>query len=232
MLVRATRIQFLVIEGVNELASHEASPPSTAGPIGCAARNLFTLRPRCVTVRSSMTRCGIFASGSAASALVAVLERRAEIGLLGLALTIAAIAAISDLQDRTISNSIIVTAILIAVFGAVVVRVVDHRQVACSMLLGALVTGCPLLLVHLARPSALGAGDVKLAVVLGGLLGSTHWILGTWMLLAACVVATAAITVIRSWRTSVPFGACMAAGSCLALLATQIDALIARGAFT
>ncbi|WP_040791283.1 prepilin peptidase [Nocardia paucivorans] len=50
---------------------------------------------------------------------------------------------------------------------------------------GAVLLAVPYLLVHLARPAALGAGDVKLAVGLGaatGMAGATVWV---WAALAA-----------------------------------------------
>ncbi|WP_232376727.1 prepilin peptidase [Amycolatopsis aidingensis] len=56
-------------------------------------------------------------------------------------------------------------------------------------LLGALVFGGAHLLVHLAAPAALGAGDVKLAGSLGAVLGVGGWAV---LVLAACLAAVAA----------------------------------------
>ncbi|WP_028476693.1 A24 family peptidase [Nocardia sp. CNY236] len=97
-------------------------------------------------------------------------------------------------------------------------------------LLGAALLAGPYLLVHLAAPTALGAGDVKLAVGLGAVaaLGGPHvWVwaaLGAPMLtacIAAGVVVTRRIDTSRGGESSapvtVPHGPAMCVTTLLAL---------------
>lgn len=74
------------------------------------------------------------------------------------------------------------------------------------------------LLVHVAAPRAMGAGDVKLAGALGAALGSVGWLaLPAATVLAAVVTAGLAAT--RLWRHGVPHGpGLLAATTALTLL--------------
>jgi leader peptidase (prepilin peptidase)/N-methyltransferase len=77
--------------------------------------------------------------------------------------------------------------------------------------LAALVFGAAHLLLHLAAPAALGAGDVKLAGSVGGILGAGSW---PALLLAACLAALVTVVLAVSaallrgpdWRDGVPHG--------------------------
>ena len=89
-----------------------------------------------------------------------------------------------------------------------------------DIVLGALVMGVPLLLMHLTSPSSMGFGDVKLAVVAGAAIGATDWHLALPSLaLAAGVTATVGVV----WRARyVPFGPGLVGATLVALLAHDV----------
>ncbi|MET0663409.1 MAG: prepilin peptidase [Ilumatobacteraceae bacterium] len=89
-----------------------------------------------------------------------------------------------------------------------------------QIVLGALIMGVPLLLMHLASPSSMGFGDVKLAVVLGAAVGATDWNLAL-PTLALAAGATATVGVIGRAR-SVPFGPGLVGATLVALLAHDV----------
>ena len=62
----------------------------------------------------------------------------------------------------------------------------------------------PLLLMHLASPSSMGFGDVKLAVVVGAAVGAADWQLAL-PALALAAGATATVGIVERLR-HVPFG--------------------------
>jgi leader peptidase (prepilin peptidase)/N-methyltransferase len=77
--------------------------------------------------------------------------------------------------------------------------------------------------VHLVRPGALGAGDVKLSGTIGGVLGAVGWpalILAAW-LAAFCTLALRLLAprrVTATWRDGVPHGPGLLAVTCLIAL--------------
>ena len=86
-----------------------------------------------------------------------------------------------------------------------------------SALLGLALGAGPLLAVHLITPAGIGFGDVKLAAVLGGLLGVVHWILALLMLGLASVVALGGVAMLPTWRRSIPFGLCLGVAAVLSI---------------
>jgi leader peptidase (prepilin peptidase) / N-methyltransferase len=74
--------------------------------------------------------------------------------------------------------------------------------------------------IHLIRPTALGAGDVKLSGTLGAVLGAVGWptlILAAW-LAAICTLGlrvTAPRRIATRWRDGIPHGPGMLAATCL-----------------
>ncbi|ORV43316.1 peptidase A24 [Mycobacterium conspicuum] len=90
-------------------------------------------------------------------------------------------------------------------------------------LAGAAALGAVYLLVHLAAPTRMGAGDVKLAIGLGGLAGCFG--VGAWFLAAlAAPLLTALFALFRGMR-SVPHGPSMCLATALAIgLATAARA--------
>ena len=98
-------------------------------------------------------------------------------GLLGYGAIVGWAAALSvvDLRHRRLPNLLTLTGAAAILAGAAA------AGLGVSALLGGLVLGGLYLLVHLADPGGLGAGDVKLALALGALTGAFGfpvWFLG------------------------------------------------------
>lgn len=132
--------------------------------------------------------------------------------------------AVVDLLERRIPNR------MLLVGGAVVaVLLVAGLILSGSVwgLLGALIGGAAMfglyLLIALVARSAMGMGDVKLAALIGAVLGAFGWT--TWVtgLVAAFVLGgiAALIALIArraGWRDTIPFGPWMVLGAVLALV--------------
>lgn len=89
-----------------------------------------------------------------------------------------------------------------------------------DIVLGALVMALPLLLMHLASPSSMGFGDVKLAVVVGAAIGAADWHLAL-PALALAAGATATVGIVVRLR-HVPFGPGLVGATIVALLAHDV----------
>ncbi|KDE97611.1 peptidase A24 [Mycolicibacterium aromaticivorans JS19b1 = JCM 16368] len=129
----------------------------------------------------------------------------------GIVLLWAVALTVFDVRQRRLPNSLTLPGAAAAFFGAL----------ACGRglpaLAGALALAALYLVVHLVVPDGLGAGDVKLALGVGGLTGAFGfdvWLLAT--LGAPVLTAVVAVAVAMRDRTaSVPHGPSM----CLASLA-------------
>ncbi|WP_063052360.1 prepilin peptidase [Nocardia arthritidis] len=111
-----------------------------------------------------------------------------------------------------------------------------HTEQFTTALLGALLLSAPYLLVHLAAPAALGAGDVKLAVTLGGaaaLGGAQPWVwaaLGAPVFTACAALGASARRGVFTSRAAgpdsravtVPHGPAMCLATLLALLSSVL----------
>lgn len=99
------------------------------------------------------------------------------------------------------------------VLAAATVLAASHTgwRLALSATLGALVLYCLYAAVHLARPAALGGGDVKLSGTVGAALGAIGWpavLVGT-TLAAVLTLTLRAVAPKRTrthWRTGIPHG--------------------------
>jgi len=127
-------------------------------------------------------------------------------------------AALVDLDRRLIPNALTGPAALAAV--ALGVALDPGGQVE-RLAAGALAGGA-LLAAALARPDGMGLGDVKLAAVLGLLLGAPVAV--ALLVALACGVLAGAVVVARvglaaGRRAAIPFGPSLAAGGVAAVLA-------------
>ena len=143
---------------------------------------------------------------------------------------LAAIAVI-DLEHRLIPNRLVVPAVaLLAVLASFwpelgIERAIIFEQVHLASLANSLAAGVGALTVFLAiktvYPAGMGAGDVKMAGMLGLLVGYPGILVALW--LAVVIGGAFAVGLIvlggRSRKDSMPFGPFLSAGGILALLA-------------
>lgn len=135
--------------------------------------------------------------------------------ILGVALIAGSAAAIVDVRTRRLPDSLVVLAGLPGVVEITILAGRGSPAVAAGALVGALGFGGPLLVAHVVTPTAIGFGDVKLAMALGTAIGLVDPRLGV---LALCVASgtAAALGVLRREAT-VPFGPGLVAGAAAAL---------------
>lgn len=134
----------------------------------------------------------------------------------GVAIALLVPPAVVDVREQRLPDVWIATALIglvvtlsaEAAFGGAV----DLVGVAA----GALVMFAPVVALHLASPAAMGFGDVKLSIVLGGALGAVDWRLAMVALSTAGLLG--ATYGIASRRRTVPFGPFLVGGSLLTLL--------------
>jgi len=121
--------------------------------------------------------------------------------------------SVYDVRHRRLPNWLTLTG-----FAAIVLVAFESSRGAAA-LLGAAALSVVYLLVHLVSPTAMGAGDVKLALGLGaltGCLGADVWLLAA----IGAPLLTAAIGVVArlGWSAkTVPHGPSMCAASATAL---------------
>ncbi|MBF6226680.1 prepilin peptidase [Nocardia abscessus] len=139
-----------------------------------------------------------------------------------------ALLTVSDVRERRLPNRSTGSGVL-AVLGYALFT--EQFTVA---LLGALLLSAPYLLVHLLAPAALGAGDVKLAVMLGAAaaLGDARtWV---WAAIGAPALTACLAVGVLAWRRAstavrggspltVPHGPAMCSATLLALLSATLD---------
>jgi leader peptidase (prepilin peptidase)/N-methyltransferase len=138
---------------------------------------------------------------------------------LGLMLAVALI----DARWRIVPNRIVYPALAIFAVAITVGHITGGGVDILSGLLGVLVYGGPMLLVALAVPGGMGMGDVKLAALIGLVLGSLGLsLVGVAAFLGIVgggIAAVVAMAVLRWGRKrQMPFGPFLAAGGILAAL--------------
>ena len=135
-------------------------------------------------------------------------------GLLACGIVVAWAAALtlSDVWVRRLPNGLTLTGAAVILTGAAV------AGRGTPALIGGLALGGLYLVVHLADPSGLGAGDVKLALGLGALTGAFGIAVWTLAALAAPMLTAmmGVIAVVRRRRIVLPHGPSM----CVASLAS------------
>jgi leader peptidase (prepilin peptidase) / N-methyltransferase len=134
-----------------------------------------------------------------------------RIGVAGVLLAWLAVLCVYDVRQRRLPNVLTLSGAAVILLGA---AVSGHGLAAVAGAAG--LTGL-YLLVHLATPAAMGAGDVKLAIGLGALTGSFGF--EVWFLAALGAPLLTALwalfVVLRRSGTAVPHGPSM----CLASVA-------------
>jgi len=166
---------------------------------------------------TELATAGLFGASAAAFADAYVAALMA--GFLALLLAV----ALTDLHHRMIPNAVIYPGLLLfagaLTVGAVVGRDVDLAGSAAGLLL----FGGGLLLVALVAPNGMGMGDVKLAALIGLVLGSRGLpsvivALGVGIL-AGGIGASLALAAGRSRKSAIPFGPFLAGGAAAASFA-------------
>lgn len=120
----------------------------------------------------------------------------------------------TDARTGRIPNRLVLLAACSVLFGVVAL---GAAPVAVgSVLAGAAGAACPLLLVHLVSPDAVGFGDVKLAAALGGAVGLVDPRLG---LVALCVASGGAAAYgLLGRRASIALGPWLCVGAVAAVV--------------
>lgn len=166
-------------------------------------------------VASAVVLFALAVVGHAGSWIVALLVPFALVGV--------ALAAI-DIRWRVIPNRIVVPAVIAAVALAAITGFADGDP---GRVLGALAGAVALFIVYLVpaliAPASMGFGDVKLAALVGAVLGSLGlqaWIAGALagFIIGALVGLVALATGRATLRSRVPFAPAMLAGSWVAIV--------------
>lgn len=138
---------------------------------------------------------------SALALLVAPFSERLAIA----AIVVGASAAIgySDLTWRRIPNALSLCLATVALLLSL-----QSAEVATALvMLGAVVTSAPALVLHLMNPEWVGFGDVKHLAALGAAFGTMYWPTGSVVLVVASVAAVVSLSLVPAeWRRSIPFG--------------------------
>jgi leader peptidase (prepilin peptidase) / N-methyltransferase len=127
--------------------------------------------------------------------------------------------AFEDLRDRRIRNSYLGAAAVSVAAVAVVLMATFEQSVLLRAPAGAALAAAPLAVPWLLRPSGVGGGDVKLAVVVGSLVGLVHPYLAL-LVVAAGLLLTLTVVVLGK-RRSAPFAPAFVL-STLAVLAVGV----------
>jgi leader peptidase (prepilin peptidase)/N-methyltransferase len=128
-----------------------------------------------------------------------------------------------DLRERRLPDRILLPSIPIA-FGLLAVPALldGAPRVVATAALGAVLFAGVLLVLHLASPSGMGFGDVKLGLLLGMYLGSVRLGLVLWGLLVGSLLGAAMAVPValkaRDRRAGIPFGPALCAGTVVVLL--------------
>jgi leader peptidase (prepilin peptidase)/N-methyltransferase len=130
--------------------------------------------------------------------------------------------ALIDARHRIVPNRLIYPSLILFAIAVVVAAAADVPVSPIRALLGLLAFGGTLLIVALISPRGMGIGDVKLAALIGLVLGSLGWkyvavaaVSGT---LLGGLGGVAALLAGRGRKETIPFGPYLAAGAVVAAL--------------
>ncbi len=130
-----------------------------------------------------------------------------------------------DLEHYIVPNRIVAVTLALTIPLLALAAVIEGEgDRFVSALIGMVAAGGALLILNLISPAGMGMGDVKLALVLGlllGWLGLAYVALGLFFgfLLGAIVGLVLIVTGVRSRKDHVPFAPFLASGALLAVLA-------------
>jgi prepilin signal peptidase PulO-like enzyme (type II secretory pathway) len=165
---------------------------------------------------------GLLAAGLAALAFVSYPLGPGAVIAAFFAAVLVTVAAI-DLRSFTIPNRIVLpaTAVVLAA------QIVFYPRHALQLVLASLLVAALLLLPHLLSSASMGMGDVKLALLLGAMLG---WgAVGALMIAFLAVLPFALATILRGGlaarKVALPFGPFMALGALVVLIAPGLPGI-------
>lgn len=125
------------------------------------------------------------------------------------------LAAAADVAERRLPNRIVLPSFVVILAAQTAL----YPDRALEWILAAVGGSAALLLAHLANPSGLGFGDVKLALVLGAALGAA--VVAALVVASLAAAAYAAVLLVRTGgaarHTAIPFGPFLAFGAFVAL---------------
>lgn len=122
-------------------------------------------------------------------------------------------AALIDRRSGRLPNALLAPA---AAFGVVAC---DAADTGAAAILGATVAATPLLIMHLAEPSALGFGDVKFAASAGVVVAAQHWPSAVGVPLVALLIA--AVSRFAGGQRERPLGPALLVGTAVAVVAAS-----------
>lgn len=151
------------------------------------------------------------------------LDWRGQLGAVA-ALAVLSLIALLDLRYRRIPNSVVYPAII----GAGLLHLVWHPIPLASILLGAGLAFFIFFLTMLLRPGDLGAGDVKLAILVGMLLGFPHvlWALFVGGMVGALVAVYYLVARQATHKMQIAYGPFLCLGAAVALCFNPFPALV------
>jgi leader peptidase (prepilin peptidase) / N-methyltransferase len=185
------------------------------------------LRGRCRTCTERIpARYPLVEAGTAGLFGVAALRFGADWALPGYLLLFAVLVAVSviDLEHFLVPNRIVYPAVVVSVPLLAGAAVLGHDgDRFARALVGALLAGGGLLVIHLISPRGMGMGDVKLVVLLGlylGWLSLGHVLLGLLLgfVLGSVVGLGLLAAGVRGRKDHLPFAPFLAAGAVMAVL--------------
>jgi leader peptidase (prepilin peptidase) / N-methyltransferase len=175
-----------------------AQPPRSAG--AATGRSFPVLAPAVVVV--------------VALAILALPLDRVVVGAFGAAVLL--VLAAIDLERGLIPNRIVLPSFCVVLLAQVIVR----PDRASEWVLAALLAAFVLLVPNLIRPAWMGMGDVKLALLIGALLGWGAF--GALLLAFLGTFPVALVLIVRGGsaarKSAIPFGPFLALGALIVLL--------------
>lgn len=159
----------------------------------------------------------VAAGTTAVLAFAATIHDRVPFGS-GVAVALLTIAAIIDVQERRLPDSMVIAAaVAFAICVGIETTAAEVDVSLAGMAGGVAAFGGPLLILHLVAPASMGFGDVKAGLVLGAAVGVVDWQLAlAGLALAAGLTASVGVLTRAS---TIALGPGLVAASAIALMA-------------